>query len=125
MNAVFSRKGNEEQIMDSHNAKYVKAHLEELVSFSQSKENIIYTIEMIYDHCINTKTSFDQVQFPCGMKLTFTYNDTYSTPITIEIEPPNKSNKRNLGGVVFPTMSITYTPGSKEKCLQHFDRVLR
>jgi hypothetical protein len=111
--------------MDSYNETYVKAQLEELVSFSQSKENIIYTIGMIYDHCINTKTSFDQVQFPCGMKLTFTYNDTYITPITIEIEPSRKSNKRILGGVVFPILSTTYTPGSKEKCLQYFDRVLR
>ena len=104
------------------NTKYVESHLHELATLSQSKENIICTVGMIYDYCTTNKKSLDEVTFPCKMKMNFTYN---SNSLSVEIEPLRKTHTRPLGGVVFPMLSISYTPNNKEKLLQYMERVLR
>ena len=104
------------------NTKNVESHLHELASFSQSKENIICTVGMIYDYCKTNKKSLDEVTFPCKMKMNFTYN---SNSLSVEIEPLIKTHTRPLGGVVFPMLSISYTPNNKEKLLQYMELVLR
>ena len=70
------------------NKKYVEAHLRELATFSQSKENIMCTVGMIYDYCTTNETSLDEVTFPCKMKMKFTYDNIYKIPpLIVEIEP--------------------------------------
>ena len=93
------------------NTKYVESHLHELATLSQSKENIICTVGMIYDYCTTNKKSLDEVTFPCKMKMNFTYN---SNSLSVEIAV-----------IGFPMLSISYTPNNKEKLLQYMERVLR
>ena len=108
------------------NKKYVEAHLRELATFSQSKENIMCTVGMIYDYCTTNETSLDEVTFPCKMKMKFTYDNIYKIPpLIVEIEPLRKTHTRPLGDVVFPMLSISYTPKNKETLLKYMERLLR
>ena len=99
---------------------------QQLALCSHSKENILHAVGMMYDHCMKEKTSLDQLQFPCGMNLKFTYCEAYElTPLSMEIEPPENTYTRPLGNVVFPMIGISYTPANKEKCLAYLNRLLR
>ena len=105
---------------------YMMNSFQQLALCSHSKENILHAVGMMYDHCMKEKTSLDQLQFPCGMNLNFTYCEAYElTPLTMEIEPPENTYTRPLGNVVFPMIGISYTPANKEKCLAYLNRLLR
>ena len=110
-----------------NNEQYVEEQLRELVKSSLSKENIIYAIGMIYEHTIIVKKTLEPFCFPCGMNMTFTYNNTTyeSSPISIEIEPTHNTYTRPLCNVVFPMMSITYTPQNKENFIQFMEKRIR
>ena len=108
-----------------NNEQYVEDNLRDLVKSSLSKENILSAIGIIYEHTVAVKKTLEPFCFPCGMNMTFSYNDSDSSPITIEIEPIHNTYTRPLDNVVFPMMSVSYTPQNKENFIQFMEKRIR